>query len=86
MTTPSVKRWCRICWGRAIWWGTAKSATEDDASFYGWMGQPPYMISSLQHTLEEIQHPRLLSVTITHKDELYQVLQTFLQPQENTHV
>ena len=50
---------------------------KDDASFYGWMGQTPYMISSLQHTLEEIQHPRLLSVTITHKDELYQVLQTF---------
>jgi len=25
-------------------------------------------------------------VTITHKDELYQVLQTFLQPQENAHV
>ncbi len=59
---------------------------KDDASFYGWMGQTPYMISSLQHTLEEIQHPRLLSVTITHKDELYQVLQTFLQPQENAHV
>ena len=59
---------------------------KDDASFYGWMGQPPYTISSLQHTLEEIQHPRLLSVTITHKDELYQVLQTFLQPQENAHV
>jgi uncharacterized protein len=59
---------------------------KDDASFYGWMGQTPSMSSSLQHTLEEIQHPRLLSVTITHKDELYQVLQTFLQPQENAHV
>ena len=51
----------------------------------GW-ARRHYMISSLQHTLEEIQHPRLLSVTITHKDELYQVLQTFLQPQENAHV
>jgi hypothetical protein len=44
------------------------------------------MISSLQRALAEIQHARLLSVTITHKDELYQVLQTFLQPQENAHV
>ena len=35
---------------------------------------------------KEITHPRLLSVTITHKEELYQVLQTFLQPQENAHV
>ena len=59
---------------------------KDDASFYGWVGQTPSMISSLQHALAEIQHPRLLSVTITHKDELYQVLQTFLQPQENAHV
>jgi len=59
---------------------------QDDASFYGWMGRTPYVISSLQHALEEIIHPRLLSVTITHKEELYQVLQTFLQPQENAHV
>jgi len=59
---------------------------QDDASFYSWRGQTPYVISSLQHALEEIQHPRLLSVTITHKEELYQVLQTFLQPQENAHV
>jgi sporulation protein YhbH len=58
----------------------------DEASFYGWVGQAPAMISSLQHALAEIQHPRLLSVTIAHKDELYQVLQTFLQPQENAHV
>jgi hypothetical protein len=46
----------------------------------------PFARSSLQHALAEIDHPRLLSVTITHKEELYQVLQTFLRPQENTHV
>jgi sporulation protein YhbH len=59
---------------------------QDDASFYSWRSQTPFALSSLQHALEEIDHPRLLSVTITHKEELYQVLQTFLRPQENTHV
>lgn len=54
---------------------------QDDASFYGWMRQQPFALSSLQHALQEVNHPRLLTVTITHKDELYQVLQTFLQPQ-----
>lgn len=58
----------------------------DEASFYGWMQQPQFALSSLQHTLKEIQNPRLLSVSITHKDELYQVLHTLLQPQENAHV
>ena len=55
---------------------------QDDASFYGWRGQAPYALSSLQHALDTIEHPRLLSVTITHKEELYHVLQTFLRPQE----
>jgi hypothetical protein len=58
----------------------------DDASFYGWIGQTAYSPSSLQRVLEEISHPRFLSVTITHKEELYQVLQAFLQPRENAHV
>jgi hypothetical protein len=58
----------------------------DDASFYGWMGQTTPTPSSLQSALGEIAHPRLLSVTITHKEELYQVLQTFLQPMETSHV
>ena len=57
----------------------------DDASFYGWIGQSASAPSSLQHVLQEITHPHLLSVTITHKEELYQVLQTFLQPRETTH-
>lgn len=59
---------------------------QDEASFYGWVGQTPFAPSSLQHVLREIQHPRLLSVAITHKEELYQVLQTFLQPRESAHV
>jgi uncharacterized protein len=59
---------------------------QDDASFYGWRNQMPFAVSSLQHALAEIDHPRLLSVTITHKDELYHVLQTFLRPQEDAHV
>jgi sporulation protein YhbH len=58
----------------------------DDASFYGWIGQTAYTPSSLQHVLREISHPRFLSVTITHKEELYQVLQAFLQPREHTNV
>ena len=58
----------------------------DDASFYGWIGQTHSAPSSLQYALQGITHPRLLSVTITHKEELLQVLQTFLQPREMAHV
>jgi uncharacterized protein len=58
----------------------------DDASFYGWIGQTSSAPSSLQYALQGIIHPRLLSVTITHKEELFQVLQTFLQPREMAHV
>jgi uncharacterized sporulation protein YeaH/YhbH (DUF444 family) len=58
----------------------------DDASFYGWIGQTSYTPSSLQHTFQGLANPRFLSVTITHKQELYQVLQTFLQPREQAHV
>lgn len=58
----------------------------DDASFYGWIGQTVYTPSSLQHALQEINHPRFLSVTITHKEELYQVLESFLQPRETADV
>jgi sporulation protein YhbH len=58
----------------------------DDASFYGWIGQAAATPSSLQYALHGITHPRLLSVTITHKEELLQVLQQFLQPREAAHV
>lgn len=58
----------------------------DDASFYGWLGQSSYTPSSLQHALQQITHPRLLSVTISHKEELFQVLHAFLQPRETAHV
>jgi sporulation protein YhbH len=58
----------------------------DDASFYGWIGQAASAPSSLQYALQGITHPRLLSVTITHKEELFQVLQMFLQPRETAHV
>lgn len=54
---------------------------KDDASFYGWAGQTSYMPSSLQHTLQEIAHPHFLSVGITHKEELFEVLKKFLQPE-----
>lgn len=59
---------------------------QDDTSFYAWRSQLPFALSSLQHTLQEIDHPRLLSVTITRKEELYHVLQTFLRSQENADV
>jgi hypothetical protein len=52
----------------------------DDASFYGWWGDQ--LPSALQYALQGIVHPRLLSVTIAHQEELFQVLQTFLQPRE----
>lgn len=58
----------------------------DEASFFGWPGQMAYTPSSLQHTLQEIDRASFLSVTITHKDELYQALQSFLQPREGSHV
>jgi sporulation protein YhbH len=58
----------------------------DDASFYGWIGQSSSAPSSLQYALAGIAHRRFLSVTITHKEELLHVLQTFLQPREAVHV
>ena len=58
----------------------------DSANFYGWMRQGTAAPSSLQYALQGILHSRLLSVTITHKEELLQVLQAFLQPREAAHV
>lgn len=58
----------------------------DDASFYGWIGQAGHAPSSLQQALQAITDRHFLSVTITHKEELYQVLQTFLQPREQVNV
>ena len=57
---------------------------QNEASFYNWGGQIAGAMSTLQHVLKEINHPRLLSVTITHKEELYQVLQTFLGPPQES--
>jgi len=51
----------------------------DEASFYGWIGGAASTPSSLQYALQGITHPRLLSATLKHKEELYQVLQKFLQ-------
>lgn len=54
----------------------------DDASFYGWMGSAGTTTpSSLQSTLREIIHPRLVVTTIKHREELYKTLQTFLAPE-----
>ena len=58
----------------------------DESSFFGWGGQTAYTPSSLQNTLQEINGERFLSVTIAHKDELYQALQAFLQLREGSHV
>jgi len=58
----------------------------DDASFYGWIGQVASAPSSLQYALQGITQPHFLSVTIAHKEELFQVLQKFLQPRETAHV
>jgi hypothetical protein len=58
----------------------------DDASFYGWLNQNATAPSSLQSVFNDIGHPRFISVTISNKEEVYQVLQQFLQPRENAHV
>ena len=58
----------------------------DDASFYGWISPSSASPSSLQYVLQEIVHPRFLSLTITHKEDVYQALQAFLQPREEAHV
>ncbi len=58
----------------------------DDASFYGWLNQSSNRPSSLQGVFSEITDPRFLSVTISNKEEVYQVLRDFLQTRENSHV
>lgn len=58
----------------------------DDASFYGWVGQTAAAPSSLQTVLQSLTDPHFANVTITHKEELLQVLQTLLQPREAAHV
>lgn len=58
----------------------------DDASFYGWLNQSSNRPSSLQGVFNEITDPRFLSVTISNKEEVYQVLRDFLQTRENSHV
>src|SRR3989338_2586008 len=55
---------------------------QDEASFYGWNSRGETTRSTLYYALSGLNHPRLLSVTIPHKEVLYQVLQTFLRPQE----
>ena len=58
----------------------------DDIGFYGWPTQIEPIPSSLQSALQNLAHPRLCIVTLSHKDDVYQALQTFLQPREPTHV
>ena len=59
---------------------------QDDASFYGWISPTAATPSSLQHVLQEVKHPHFLSEMIRRKEDLYQVLRTFLQPRETVHV
>jgi hypothetical protein len=58
----------------------------DDIGFYGWPTQTESIPSALQAALQAIAHPRLCIVTLSHKEDVYQALQTFLQPRESTHV
>lgn len=58
----------------------------DEASFYGASSPTAWSPSSLQGVLQGITHPRFLSVAISDRAELLQVLQTFLQPREMAHV
>ncbi|MEK9195066.1 MAG: DUF444 family protein, partial [Patescibacteria group bacterium] len=60
---------------------------KDDASFYNWMGQTPFALSTLQTKLKEItteakvdNYKRLTIAIIAQKEELYKTLQAFLPP------
>lgn len=66
---------------------------KDDADFYGWIGGgTPPSYGTLQTKLKEIthpeiktvMHPRLIVVTIAHKEELYKALETFLKKPEQS--
>ncbi len=57
---------------------------KDDASFYGWIGHGMSASTSLQVKLREVLHPRLVIATIAHKEELYKVLESFLNKPEQT--
>ena len=57
---------------------------KDDASFYGWIGPGMPASTLLQNKLREILHPRLVIATITNKEELYKVLDGFLNKPEQT--
>ena len=59
---------------------------DSESSFYGWMSQNTSAPSSLQSVFNQITHERLLSVMISNKEEVYQALQKFLQPREDSHV
>jgi uncharacterized sporulation protein YeaH/YhbH (DUF444 family) len=59
---------------------------DSESSFYGWMSQNTAAPSSLQSVFNQITHERLLSVMISNKEEVYQALQKFLQPREDSHV
>ena len=58
----------------------------DDSGFYGWLSQNNNTPSSLQTVFNDITHPRLVSVTIDNKAAVYQALEQFLQPREESHV
>ena len=66
--------------GRCQMVGYGEIKYGDDASFYGWVGGPASPPSSLQNRLNEVKHPRLIVTTITHKEQLYETLQSFLTP------
>jgi len=82
----TCKTWVESLLGYCAMVGYGEIRYGDDASFYGWLNQGSSRPSSLQGVFSEIADPRFLSATIANKEEVYQVLQNFLQPREENHV
>jgi uncharacterized protein len=56
----------------------------DEATFYGWGQTSDQTWSTLQKELSSIDHPRFITAIIKQKEDVYQVLQTFLIKKEGT--
>lgn len=54
----------------------------DEATFYGWVNSFNPAWSSLHKELSAIAHPRLVTVVIKQKEDVYQALQNFLGKRE----
>jgi sporulation protein YhbH len=80
------QKWVETLLDQCTMVGYGEIRYDSESSFYGWMNKNTSAPSSLQSVFNQIAHQRLLSVTISHKEDVYQALQKFLQPREDSHV